>query len=101
MITHDIAEAVSMADRVIVLTDRPSKVKCEYQINMKDKSTPMHNRNLIEFKQYYDKIWKDIDIHVQSGTHKLSKEKKKKKNTNILFSNTNIIIHNHRMGTLS
>lgn len=64
MITHDIAEAVSMADRVIVLTDRPSKVKCEYQINMKDKSTPMHNRNLIEFKYYYDKIWKDIDIHV-------------------------------------
>ena len=64
MITHDIAEAVSMADRVIVLTDRPSKVKCEYQINMRDKSTPMHNRNLIEFKQYYDKIWKDIDIHV-------------------------------------
>ena len=64
MITHDIAEAVSMADRVIVLTDRPSKVKCEYQINMKGKSTPMNNRNLEEFKYYYDKIWKDIDIHV-------------------------------------
>ena len=64
MITHDIAEAVSMADRVIVLTDRPSKVKCEYQINMKSKSTPMNNRNLEEFKYYYDKIWKDIDIHV-------------------------------------
>ena len=64
MITHDIAEAVSMADRVIVLTDRPSKVKCEYQINMKGKNTPMNNRNLEEFKYYYDKIWKDIDIHV-------------------------------------
>jgi len=64
MITHDIAEAVSMADRVIVLTDRPSKVKCEYQINMKNKSTPINNRNLEEFKYYYDKIWKDIDIHV-------------------------------------
>lgn len=64
MITHDIAEAVSMADRVIVLTDRPSKVKCEYQINMKGKNTPMNNRNLEDFKYYYDKIWKDIDIHV-------------------------------------
>lgn len=64
MITHDIAEAVSMADRVIVLTDRPSKVKCEYQINMQDKSTPINNRSLKEFKEYYDKIWKDIDIHV-------------------------------------
>lgn len=64
MITHDIAEAVSMADQVIVLTDRPSKVKCEYQIIMKNKTSPMNNRNLEEFKYYYEKIWKDIDIHV-------------------------------------
>lgn len=101
MITHDIAEAVSMADRVIVLTDRPSKVKCEYQIKMKDKSTPINNRNLEEFKYYYDKIWKDIDIHVQSRTYKLLKEKKKKKNTNSLLSNINTIIHNFNMGTSS
>ncbi len=64
MITHDIAEAVSMADRVIVLTDRPSKVKSEYNIIMNNKSTPINNRNLEEFKYYYDKIWRDIDIHV-------------------------------------
>ena len=64
MITHDIAEAISMADRVIVLTDRPSKVKSEYEIIMNNKSTPMNNRSLEEFKYYYDKIWKDIDIHV-------------------------------------
>lgn len=64
MITHDIAEAISMADRVIVLTDRPAKVKCEYQINMENKSTPINNRNLKEFTDYYNKIWKDIDIHV-------------------------------------
>lgn len=64
MITHDIAEAISMADRVIVLTDRPAKVKCEYQINMENKTTPINNRNLKEFTDYYNKIWKDIDIHV-------------------------------------
>lgn len=64
MITHDIAEAISMSDRVIVLTERPSKVKKEYIIKMKNKSTPINNRNNEEFKYYYDKIWKDIDIHV-------------------------------------
>ena len=64
MITHDVAEAISMADRVIVLTDRPASVKCEYVIEMENKSTPMNNRNNIRFKDYYDKIWKDIDIHV-------------------------------------
>lgn len=64
MITHDIAEAISMSDRVIVLTERPSKVKKEYIIKMKNKTTPINNRNNEEFKYYYDKIWKDIDIHV-------------------------------------
>ena len=64
MITHDVAEAISMADRVIVLTGRPAKVKCEYQIEMENRGTPMNNRNTKEFKYYYDKIWKDIDIHV-------------------------------------
>ena len=64
MITHDVAEAISMADRVIVLTGRPARVKCEYQIEMENKSTPMNNRNTEEFREYYDKIWKDIDIHV-------------------------------------
>ena len=64
MITHDVTEAVSMSDRVIVLTDRPAKVKCEYNIKMNNKSNPIKNRTLEEFKYYYDKIWKDIDIHV-------------------------------------
>lgn len=64
MITHDIAEAISMADRVVVLTSRPCKVKCEYDIVMENKSNPINNRSQKEFKEYYDKIWKDIDIHV-------------------------------------
>ncbi len=64
MITHDIAEAISMADRVVVLTGRPSKVKCIYNIEMQNKSSPINNRNQPEFRKYYDMIWKDIDIHV-------------------------------------
>lgn len=64
MITHDIEEAISLADRVIVLTNRPSKVKSEYEIIMNNKSTPINNRRLEKFKYYYDKIWKDIDTHV-------------------------------------
>lgn len=64
MITHDVAEAISMADRVIVLSNRPAKVKNIYNIKMKNKGTPINNRNQEEFKDYYDKIWKDIDFHV-------------------------------------
>ena len=64
MITHDIAEAISMADRVIVLANRPSKVKKIYNIEMTNSSSPINNRKCPEFNKYYDLIWKDIDIHV-------------------------------------
>ena len=63
MITHDIAEAISMASRVVVLTERPSRVKKIYNIEMKDKSTPINNRKCPEFSKYYDMIWKEIDYH--------------------------------------
>lgn len=63
MITHDIAEAISMADRVVILTDRPSKVKKIYQIEMEEKSNPINNRKCKEFSKYYDMIWKEIDYH--------------------------------------
>ena len=64
MITHDIAEAISMADRVVVLTTRPAKIKKVYDIEMNGKSNPINNRKCKEFSMYYDMIWKEIDYHV-------------------------------------
>lgn len=59
-----IAEAVSLSDRVIVLTKRPAKVKKIYTINLTNKSTPINNRKCVEFADYYDKIWRDLDVHI-------------------------------------
>ena len=87
MITHDVAEAISMADRVIVLSDRPAKVKKIYTIDMEDKGNPTHNRNLKEFRFFYNDIWKDIDIHVQQRTQIISKKKENKKNISYIYSN--------------
>lgn len=64
MVTHDIGEAVSMADRVIVLSDRPSKVKNIYEIKIKNRKNPIENRKTKEFSDYYDLIWMDIGYHV-------------------------------------
>lgn len=64
MVTHDIAEAISLANKVIVLTNRPCKIKNIYQINFSKKNTPIKNRKAKEFSYYYDLIWKDIDSHV-------------------------------------
>lgn len=64
IVTHDLAEAISMADRVVVLTKRPAVIKKIIDINLTDKSTPIHNRRSKEFSYYYDLIWKEIDHHV-------------------------------------
>ena len=64
IVTHDIAEAISIADRVIVLTNRPCRIKNIYDIKLTNKSNPIENRKAKEFSFYYDKIWKDIDYHV-------------------------------------
>ena len=64
MVTHDLAEAISLSDRIIVLTKRPSCVKKIYKINLTNKSTPINNRKCKEFSEYYDMIWRDLDVHI-------------------------------------
>lgn len=64
MVTHDIAEAIAFSDKVIVLTNRPSKVKKIYEIkfnNLKDNRTPLKARGQDEFKDYFDAIWRDLN----------------------------------------
>jgi len=64
MVSHDIAEAISMSDKIVVLTKRPAKVKKIYDIKLSDKSTPINNRKCKEFSKYYDTIWRDLDVHI-------------------------------------
>jgi len=64
MVTHDIAEAISMADRIIILSYRPSTIKKIIDVKLTDNSNPINNRKAKEFSYYYDLIWKEIDYHV-------------------------------------
>lgn len=63
LITHDIAEAISMADRVLVLTCRPGTVKSEFDIHLtlEGKRTPFHARSAPEFSEYFNLIWKELN----------------------------------------
>ena len=64
MLIKLIGEAISMSDRIIVLTKRPAKIKKIYDIKITDKSTPINNRKSKEFSEYYDMIWRDLDVHI-------------------------------------
>lgn len=63
LVTHDISEAISMADRVIVLSKRPAKVKKVYQIKINSDNviTPFTKRTSKEFRIYFDDIWSELN----------------------------------------
>ena len=60
-VTHDIAEAISLADRIIVLGKRPTTIKNIYEIKLNNRTIPSLNRKDNNFYYYYDMIWRDID----------------------------------------
>lgn len=64
IVTHDISEAISMSDRVIVLTGRPATVKAIHEIDFEiEGRTPINCRESPKFSKYFDTIWKELDVH--------------------------------------
>lgn len=60
LVTHDIAEAISMADRVIVLTKRPGTIKNTFNIDLKKYGTPLKRRECKDFQPLFDEIWEAL-----------------------------------------
>lgn len=65
LVTHDISEAISMGDKVAVLSKRPAKIKSTYDIKLtlNEEKTPLSARKAPEFKDYFDLLWKDLDVY--------------------------------------
>lgn len=62
LVTHDLSEAISMADRVIVLSKRPGTVKSIVPIELScQERTPQSSRNSTEFKDYFNQLWRSIN----------------------------------------
>jgi len=63
MVTHDISEAIAMADRIILLSKRPASIKKIYDINLsiEGKRTPLKARDSKEFKEYFQDLWKELN----------------------------------------
>ncbi len=65
LVTHDIAEAISMSDRVLVLSKRPASIQSSYIIKLTSEDrNPIALRKAPEFRDYFNEIWKELDIHV-------------------------------------
>ena len=63
LVTHDLSEAISMADQVLVLSKRPGRVQRLVPVAFAmEERTPMRSRNAPEFKDYFNLIWKELNI---------------------------------------
>ncbi len=61
LITHDLSEAISLADRVIVLSKRPARIKNNIPVHLTIKdSSPLAARNAPEFQDLFNLLWKEI-----------------------------------------
>lgn len=63
LVTHDISEAVSMSDRVVVLSRRPATVKAVFDMGELRQMDPMKRRENPAFPRYFDAIWKELELH--------------------------------------
>ena len=63
IVTHDISEAISMSDRVLVLTKRPGTIKDIHKIDFQiENRTPINCRQSPKFSKYFDALWKELGV---------------------------------------
>lgn len=61
LITHDLAEAISVADRVVILSARPGQVKAIFPIAFGEEyDSPLKRRNAPEFSRYFNQVWEEL-----------------------------------------
>lgn len=61
LVTHDISEALSMADRILILTKRPAKILNVYEYSVDKNLTPLKRREDKNFGKNFDILWRELD----------------------------------------
>ena len=60
LITHDISEAISLADKIFVLSRRPASIIAEHTITFPE-TEPLKRRENKEFSQWFEVLWKELN----------------------------------------
>jgi NitT/TauT family transport system ATP-binding protein len=64
LVTHDLSEAVSMADRILVLSNRPAHIRRILKLSFAEPNlTPLERRSAPEFRDYFNLLWKELNQH--------------------------------------
>lgn len=63
IVTHDISEAISMSDRILVLSKRPGTIKDIHKIDFEmENRNPINCRKNPKFSTYFDTLWKELRV---------------------------------------
>lgn len=61
LITHDISEAISLADRILVLSGRPAHVTANHEMDFGDVTNPLRRREMPQFSAWFEVLWKELN----------------------------------------
>ena len=61
LVTHDISEAVSVADRVVLLSRRPARVRKIYDMPFDRSLSPLKRREHADFRNWFETLWRDLN----------------------------------------
>lgn len=61
LVTHDISEAISVSDRIVVLTARPSKVLNVHEIDTDKGLSPLKRREEVGFSTWFERLWRELN----------------------------------------
>ena len=64
LVTHDISEAISLSDRIVVLSHRPAVIKQIHDLSALRRYAPMERRSQPEFQTLFNQLWKELDVDV-------------------------------------
>jgi ABC-type nitrate/sulfonate/bicarbonate transport system ATPase subunit len=67
LVTHDLAEAITLCDRLVILSKRPAVIAAEHRIPFGEQRDMLHIRNTREYLDVYGRLWSDLSKEIGSS----------------------------------